>query len=122
MELNKFTLNKVGVTELPFELLEVKARGPENKPFTTIGNPRRDFDVELFSRSDLRVVDEVLEKYGHLDFDALFNLTHSHTAYKKAWAARGASARSPMSYDDMIESPQKRESLVADIGPVASRF
>jgi uncharacterized phage-associated protein len=122
MERNEITMRKVGLKSLPFDLVDVQARGPENKPFTTIANPHREFDAEAFSRSDLRVFDEILEKHGHLDFDALYNLTHSHTAYKKAWAARGGSARSPMAYEDMIESDQKRESILADIGPIASRL
>lgn len=122
LEHDRWTMRDAGLKELPFETEKVARPGPDKADLVVIGSPKRDVDLELFSRSDLRVFDEILKKYGHLDFDALYNLTHDHNAYKKAWANRKHFKRGQMTYEDMIESDEKRASVVSDIGPVAAHF
>jgi uncharacterized phage-associated protein len=122
LENDKWTMKRAGLKELPFETEKVSRPGPDKGDLVIIGKPKREVDIELFSRSDLRVFDEVLKEYGDLDFDALYKLTHDHVAYKKAWANRGHSKRGQMTYDDMIESADKRASVVSDIGPVAAHL
>lgn len=122
LEHDKWTMQEAGLTELPFETKKVTRKGPDKTDLILIGAPKREVDLELFSRSDLRVFDEVLEKFGDLDFEALFKLTHNHVAYKRAWANRGHSKRGPMRYEDMIDLPGERASIVSDIGPVSAHF
>lgn len=119
LEGDRFTMRKAGINELPFEVKQVDRPGPDRAPLVVIGAPKREIDRDLFSRSDLKVFDEVLERHGNLDFDALFNLTHDHQAYKRAWARRGEAQRGEMTYDEMIDSDEKRAALVSDIGPVS---
>jgi uncharacterized phage-associated protein len=122
LEQNRWTMLRAGLKELPFKIEKVSRPGPDRRELVIIGAPKRNVDLELFSRSDLRVFDQVLTDYGHLDFDALFNLTHKHFAYKKAWASRGQSMRGQMTYEDFIDSAEKRASIVSDIGPVAAHL
>lgn len=122
LEHDKWTMRAAGLKELPFEVEKVARPGPDKTDLVIIGKPKREVDYDLFSRSDLRVFDEILKDYGDLDFDALYKLTHDHAAYKKAWANRGHSKRGQMAYDDMIESAEKRASVVSDIGPVAAHL
>lgn len=122
LEYDKWTMRAAGLEELPFEVEKVARPGPDKADLVVIGKPKREVDHDLFSRSDLRVFDEILKEYGNLDFDALYKLTHDHAAYKKAWANRGHSKRAQMAYDDMIESADKRASIVSDIGPVAAHL
>lgn len=122
LENNQWTMRAAGLTELPFETEKVDRSGPDQSPLTLIGKPRREVNLELFSRSDLRTFDEIISKYGNYDFDALFTLTHEHQAYKNGWAKRGSGKRGLMSYEDMIESPERRQSILSDVGPVSAHL
>lgn len=122
LEQDKWTMRAAGLKELPFETKQISRLGPDKSDLIVIGAPKRDVDLDLFSRSDLRIFDEIIERYGDLDFDALYTLTHNHFAYKRAWANRGHSQRGEMTYDDMIESPEQRARLVSDIGPIAAHL
>jgi len=122
LEHDPWAMRAAGLKELPFEVEKVARPSPDKTDLVIIGKPKREVDYELFSRSDLRVFDEILKDYGDLDFDALYKLTHDHAAYKKAWANREHSKRGRMTYDDMIESAEKRASVVSDIGPVAAHL
>jgi uncharacterized phage-associated protein len=122
LEHDHWTMQSAGLKELPFEVEKVARPGPDKNDLVIIGKPKREVDYELFSPSDLRVFDEILGDYGDLDFEALYKLTHNHAAYRKAWENRGRSKRGQMTYDDMIESAERRASVVADIGPVAAHL
>jgi uncharacterized phage-associated protein len=118
MELDKWTMKKAGIDKLPFDLMEKPRAG--KYPLTQLGAPHREVDFDLFSKSDIRVFDEILSKYGKCSFDDLFNITHRHTAYKRAWEHRSPGAKSaPMLYEEMIESSERRKAILNDIGPVA---
>lgn len=111
---------RAGIAELPFEVkLALQANG---KQYVEIGAPLREIDRDIFSKSDLKVFDEVLAKYGNYDFDRLFRLTHGHKAYVNAWSKRGTLKMAEMSYDEMIESPEKRRQIVEDFGPISRRM
>lgn len=122
LERDQWTMHRAGLRELPFATERVERPGPDQTHLLIIREPYREVDFDVFSKSDLRIFDEVLARYGDLDFDALYRLTHNHFAYKHAWRNRGASRRAPMTYDDMIESAELREKIVSDIGPVASHL
>lgn len=120
LENNQWTMRRAGIKELPFETEKVDRPSPDKAPLIVLGKPMRDVDLEIFSRSDLRVFDEILEKYGNYDFDALYKITHDHAAYKNGWAKRGGGRRGLMTYEDMIESADRKAKIVSDVGPVSA--
>lgn len=113
-------MQRAGIKELPFETETVNRNG--KSPLLYIRRPKRDVDFEVFSKSDLKVFDEIIAKYGDKTFDELYELTHDHYAYKRAWGQRGAARASQMRYEDMVESPDLRAKLLADVGPVAANI
>lgn len=118
MERDRFTMKAAGIDDLPFNL-ETKERANKTA-LVTLGSPRRNVDFDVFSKSDIRVFDDVLDRYGKCSFEELYNITHDHFAYKRAWESKPRGAKSaPMLYEEMIESPDRRKSIVEDIGPVA---
>jgi uncharacterized phage-associated protein len=120
LNLDPQVLRWAKLKELPFKTESVPR--PNTTPLTYIREPLREVDFDLFSKSDIRVFDEILEKYGKLTFDELFKITHDHFAYKRAWNDRGPMKASPMRYEEMIDDEDDRKSLVEDIETVASHF
>ena len=117
LERDPEVLRKAGIEDLPFRT-EI---GPRNILY--IREPRRGVDESLFSKSDLKVFDEIVERYGKLTFDELYNLTHGHFAYNRAWRSRWPGARrAAMRYEDMIDDEARRQELLEDMGPVASHI
>lgn len=120
IEEDRFTMREAGLVALPFRTERISREGPDRADIVVLVEPLRDVDFSLFSKSDIRVFDEILVKYGNMDFDQLYKLTHSHEAYTNAWQRRGYQNRSRMNYEEMIESPGKREKILTDVGPIAS--
>ncbi len=118
---NLAQLKAAGLTKLPFETED--GRTADGKYATTfIREPSRDVNLDLFSKSDIRVFDEVVTKYRDASFDDLFNATHEHFAWKNAWATRKYGGRAEMYYEEMIDDEAKRAALVEDIGPIAANM
>jgi uncharacterized phage-associated protein len=113
-------MHKAGIDALPFETEIGKTKA--GKETTYIRKPLRDFKAELFSKSDLRVFDEILAKYGDASFDELFQITHEHPAYVNAWTKRRHGNRAEMHYEEMVEDEAKRNALVDDLGSVAAHM
>jgi uncharacterized phage-associated protein len=110
----------VGIKELPFKTEIGKAK---NGSVTTyIRTPTRDVNFDLFSKSDIKVFDEVLEKYRNASFDDLFKATHEHFAWLNAWKTRRLGDRAEMFYEEMIEDEKQRAKLVEDFSSVASQM
>lgn len=122
LEGNAFIMKKAGVKALPFEVVSRSGKSPDHRDILVIGKPRREVDFDFFSKSDIAVFDEILDKYGNCNFDELFQITHGHEAYKSAWSRRGISNRYPIDYAEMIEDKTKREKILADVGPIAARM
>ncbi|WP_305569651.1 Panacea domain-containing protein [Tabrizicola sp.] len=117
LEQDRWTMNEAGIEALPFAVSDESRKG---KPVTVIGKPLREVNFELFSKSDLKVFDEVIAEFGKCTFEQLFEVTHDHNAYKKAWARRRPnSKRAEMYYDEMVESDELRQSLVEDFGGIS---
>jgi uncharacterized phage-associated protein len=110
---NRITMRRLRITALPFETEKL------DKIFY-IRAPNRPVNHILFSKSDLRVLDEIIASHGDMTFQELYDETHRHFAYRNAWTNRASkSRREEMAFEDMIdESPQKR-ALVDDLMPVA---
>ncbi len=117
IERDRYVMKELGIDSLPFVVEDLQ---PAGKPITYIREPLRPVNMDLFSRSDLAVFDDVIKNYGEFSFDELFRLTHEHRAYKRAWSFRKpGTRRSLMRYEDMIEEADKRAAIVEDFGPVA---
>jgi uncharacterized phage-associated protein len=119
LEEDKWVMREAQIDALPFRTGLVEVNG---KLITYIREPLRDVNFDLFSKSDIRVFDEIIDRFGDKTFDQLFRLTHNHAAYKLAWSRRGSTEAFPMNYEDMIESTEKRAAIMEDIAPVAANM
>jgi hypothetical protein len=110
---DRVLMKSLEISELPFETALLDR-------IVYIRAANRPVNHALFSKSDLRVLDEIIATHGNKTFDELYNETHQHFAYRNAWAHRAPkSGREEMAFEDMIdESPQKR-AFIEDLLPVA---
>jgi uncharacterized phage-associated protein len=121
LEGNKFAMAKINNKQLPFRTETRKDE--KGRDLLYLQEPLREVDFDTFSKSDLRVIDEIIERYGQLNFDELYNLTHEHYAYKNAWRNRRWFAKqADMHYEDMVEDDAKRAELLDDIGSIAAHM
>ena len=80
-------------------------------------------NFDLFSKSDIRTFDEIIEKYKSYSFKQLMDMTYEHEAYKEAWNKRRAGGdRAEMYYEEMIEDQKRRAALVEDLDPVSANM
>jgi hypothetical protein len=63
------TLRAAGIPGLPIQITK-------HDNIFTLDNPERASNRELFSRSDLRVFDEIVAEYGGKGFKELYDITH----------------------------------------------
>ncbi len=115
-------MQQAGLDELPFETEAGKAAN--GSPTIFIRKAKREPNYDLLSKSDLRVLDEIIAKYGKSTFKELMDLTHEHTAYKAAWDDRRleGAKRAEMYWDEFIEDEERRKALVQDIAPLSARM
>jgi uncharacterized phage-associated protein len=124
------------VASIAMDLIEnepaiLKSAGLKQLPFETealdkiiyIRKPLRAVNYDLFSKSDLKIFDEIIEKYGKMSFDELYKITHQHFAYTNVWNRRPKNMnRAKMNYEDMIEEGAKKADLLEDISPVSANM
>ncbi len=120
LEYDAPVLRQAKLEDLPFATEVGKAKNGSDTTF--IRQPNRAVNLDLFSSSDLRVFDEIVEKYKNSSFDELMKLTHDHEAYKAAWETRRHGNRAAMFYEEMIEDKARRAALVEDIESVAAHM
>lgn len=69
-------------------------------------------DLDALSKSDIKVLDHVVEEHGLKSFDELKNYTHGMHAYKAAWREVEGQRKFPITFDDFFaEEPEKAEFL-----------
>ncbi len=112
---NKATMRKFGVEELPFHTKQLDKT-------IYIRSPKRAVDHNVFSISDLKVFDEIIERYGQCSFGELYKITHEHFAYENAWSNRGDSNSADMSYEDMIEESSIKAAYIEEIETISDRM
>ena len=96
-------LRSVDYDDLPFDFIR---RG--NRVY--IENPKRELNMKLFSKSDLKALEETIDEHGKKTFRQLYDMTHEHEAYKRAWARKGDGKSSPIRFEDLLdESGNKAE-------------
>jgi uncharacterized phage-associated protein len=107
----------VGIADIPFEL-------EATSKTTYIKSPKREVNFDLFSKSDVKVFDEVLEQFGNFSFDELFKLTHDHDAYKRAWNNKPFfSRRAYMKYEDILEDENAcKTQFIEDLEPISENI
>jgi uncharacterized phage-associated protein len=121
LEQQRGALSAANISELPFEV-EI-APNKKGRELLYIRGPKREVNFSLFSKSDMAVFDEILTKYGNLSFDELYEITHAHFAYSRAWNNRKAGLNhAPMRYEDMIEDESRRADIIEDMAPVAGHL
>lgn len=109
------------IAELPFEV--EFAPNKKGRELLYIRKPKRDVNFSLFSKSDMAVFDEILAKYGDYSFDDLYEITHAHFAYSRAWESRKSGINhAPMRYEDMIDDEKRRADIIEDMAPVAGHL
>ena len=99
---------RINFDDLPFD------RKVEGKSIYLV-NPKRAVNMKKLSESDIQILDEIIEKHAHQNFDELFNLTHEHIAYKNAWDAGGQKGRVLMRVEDMIKDAPDKEDLIENL-------
>ena len=105
-------VNGQKMEKLPFSLETIET-------LTYISNPSRAINRKLFSKSDLNVIDEIVEQYGNMDFRKLYHETHQHVAYRNAWASRGSSKSHTMLFEDMIDENASKQDIVSDLTAIS---
>lgn len=93
--------------DLPFQIEAV-----ENIYY--VSAPKRGINRGLFSKSDLVVFDDIIDRFGNWSFKSLFDYTHRDYAYTRAWDNRTAKAEEMRFEDFLAESPAK-EAQVSDL-------
>jgi len=92
---------------LPFEL-------ERHDKVISVVRPKREIVHDEFSRSDLAVLDEIADMYGDKSFSDLYELTHEHFAYHRAWSNRSTKA-DEMRFEDFLEEDETKERRVSDL-------
>ncbi len=119
LEGDKRVFKEAMIDALPFKTAAGKKNGSDT---IFISDPGRAVNFDLFSKSDVRVFDEVLAKYRDASFNDLMKLTHEHAAYKNAWGSRRKGERAEMYYEEMIDDEKKRAALIEDLDPVSANM
>ena len=117
-------MKRFGIESLPFEIETgtVRSKSGKETETTFIRKPLREVKRDIFSKSDFQVFDEILAKYGDVDFDALYKETHKHFAYENAWKNRRHGDHAEMFYEEMVDDLERRKALVEDLSPVAAKM
>jgi uncharacterized phage-associated protein len=108
----RVTMKRVGIEALPI-------RTEKRDRIIVLAEPLRAVDYEVFSKSDLRVFDQVIEEHGNKSFDELYKLTHAHFAYDIAWKNRGDARHAPMYYEDMLDEGPRKAAILEALEPIA---
>lgn len=112
---SKLALRKAKINSLP-----VRIEKKDNIYF--LMEPMRSINYDLFSTSDLLVLDEVISEFGEKSFGELYNLTHSHFAYCSAWNSRGNANRSMIYYEDMLDDGPKKAEIVESLEGISEHM
>jgi len=121
IEGDRWVMRAAKIERLPFTTTLGKA--PNGSDTIFLSDPLRKVNFDLFSKSDIRTFDEIIEKYKGYSFKQLMDLTHEHEAYKEAWEKRrGDRDHAEMYYEEMIEDKNRRAALVEDLDPVSANM
>lgn len=74
----------------------------------------RDADQRVLSASDMEALSHAFERYAHLSFEALTDLSHEDKAYLSAEGGE-------MRYEDLLEETADREERARDLAEISRR-
>lgn len=112
----KKALADAKIDALPFEVRRLDK-------IIIIGDPYRAVNYTVFSKSDLLVMDDVIERFADLPFGQLHRITSKHFAYQNAWKHKPEDAKSAlMSYDDILEENPIKKDFIEEYGPISSHM
>lgn len=97
----------ISPADLPFSVSKLGT-------FFYVVGPKREIEREIFSKSDLMVLDQTVEKYGQMSFKQLFELTHEHFAYDRAWKNKKTNA-DDMRFEDFLIEDASKDDRVSDL-------
>lgn len=97
----------INPADLPFKIKKLDK-------FYFVSEPRREIDRSIFSKSDLMVLDQTAEKYGNMTFKQLYDLTHDHFAYDRAWKNKKSKA-DEMRFEDFLIEDASKDDRVSDL-------
>lgn len=99
--------NDFSLRELPWD----KNKG--NGKAYLFSNPKRAYDPDVLSESDIEALSAALTVVSKLQFSQIRRLTHEDPAYVDAWEDNGDADAYPMSYGLLFEVPnfQRAEEL-----------
>lgn len=101
------------ITELPFKTEKVE------KAYI-LSEPKREVDKSLFSKSDIKILDEVIRDYANLTMGTLHDITAEHPAYKTAWESKSIfSGQAEMPYETILDESDQKAEILEDMVPVA---
>ena len=73
---------------------------------------RSGVDLDSLSKSDMKVLDDVIEEHGRKTFNELKTLTHNMKAYTNVWRTGEICRKFPMTFEDFFaEAPDKADFL-----------
>lgn len=101
----RFTSYNIDYDDLPFDFINLGKHDG-------VGNPKREVNTKIFSKSDLEVLDCIIDEYKDASFQDLYDLTHKHIGYKRAWESRGDNKGNPIRYEDLVEESWFKADLV----------
>jgi hypothetical protein len=88
-----------------------------------LAEPLRPINYDLFSKSDLQVLDAVIQEHGSKSFEELYKLTHDHFAYESAWNSRQRGMKhSLMFYEDMLDEGSGKAALIEDLEGISEHI
>lgn len=97
----------ISASDLPFDI-------QKHDKIYLIGKPKREVNWNIFSKSDLGILDWAADTYGNKTFSDLYELTHEHFAYDRAWKNRKTKA-DEMRFEDFLEEDASKPSKVSDL-------
>jgi len=111
---NQRALRRAKIEALPIRLEKI-----DN--LILMKEPLRAVNYELFSKSDIRILDEIIEKYSSKTFGEIFDETHEHFAYQNAWDNRGEGKKTaPMKYIDLMEDGESKAIYIEEKLPISN--
>lgn len=110
---NSHTLREAGISRLPISIQRLDK-------LYLLRKAERAVDLDVFSKSDLKVFDEIVAEYGDRSFDDLYQITHRHAAYRNAWDHKPSNDRRALIfYEDMLDDSPNKEEIIEDLEPIS---
>jgi len=111
---NQYALRRAKIEELPIRLEKM-----DN--LILMKEPMRAINYDLFSKSDVKILENVIDEYAHKTFGEIFDETHEHFAYQNAWGNRiDGQKRAPMKYIDLMEDGERKAIYIEEKLPVSN--